>query len=366
MIRAALILPALVLAAAAPSATAQRSTLEFSVVERDLGTIFQHQERQVEFPFTVKGESAVRFFAESKEIDFHTSCGCTNAYLRPDWLAEDGDLSTVEGQRWNLAKPIPAGAQGTVVATFKGERYSNTKESTIALRGTMANTPLILTVRAEVIPVFRLRPAQILLGQITQRDLRAGKIHGETVVHCHESFEILEWKQLPDGMTVEEVGEPTLDPESGAMSRSLRFTLGGGLKAGPWNKMALASTSMEIDLEVLFSAEVLSPVRFDPVNRLHFGFPRAGEVVQRTVSVDLQLEGETLPLPSATLEGTAAAQMEVEVVAREDGKAYDVHVRTREDAAPGRYTGTLRIAFPEGSDYAGHELPVSINIRKKG
>lgn len=364
MIRAGLGSLLVLAALGAPLAAAQRSALKFEVVERDIGTVFQHDKRQVEFPFTVEGATPVRFFPESKLVDFHTSCGCTDAYLRPDWLAEDGDLSRLGEQRWDLSEPIPAGARGTIVASFQGKRYSNTKESTIAVRGTMSNTPVILTVRAQVEPVFRMRPAELALGKVPVGDVRAGKVSAETVVRCHEAFEILEWTLLPDGLRVEEVGEPEVDVESGAMSRRLRFTLSSALEPGPWNRGALATTSLDVDIDVLFSAEILAPVQFDPTTRLHFGFPRAGEVVSRTVAVDLQVEGATLPAPTAVLDGDVAAQMEIEVVAREAGKAYDVLVRTREDAAPGRYTGTLRVSFPEGSGFGGHALPVTITIRK--
>lgn len=352
--------------AATTSVSAQASTLKFDSVEHDIGSIFQHETRVVEFPFVVDGESPVRFFRDNASlgVDFHTSCGCTDAYLRPDWLAVDGDLSTVADQRWDFALPMPAGARGTVIASFKGKGYSHTKESTIAIRGTMANTPLILTVRATVLSIFEVRPAIVAFGVVEVGRVRAGLVTTETSVRCDESFEVSDWYLLPNGMTVEELGEPSVD-DSGGMTRRFRFTLGKDVPLGAWNRQASARTSIDVDLDVVFMAEIQSPVVFNPAGRLSLGFPRAGEIVARTVSIDLKVADATLPMPTAVLEGTIAAQMEVEVVAREVGKSYDVIVRTRKDGAPGKYQGKLRIEFPEGSGFAGHETPVTIRIRKK-
>jgi hypothetical protein len=346
---------------------AQASTLKFDTVDIDIGSIFQHETRVVEFPFVVEGEMPVRFYRDktAEGGDFHTSCGCTAAYLRPDWLAVDGDLSTVENQRWDLALPMPAGARGTIIATFSGKGYSHAKESTIAIRGNMTNSPTILTVRANVLSIFEVRPAIVSFGVIEIGKLRAGLVTAESTVRCDDSFDISDWFLLPYGMTVEELGEPIVD-DSGAMTRRLRFTLGKDTPLAAFNRQAEAHTSIDVNLAVVFTAQIVSPVVFNPVGRLSLGFPRAGEAISRTVSVDLQVADATLPMPSAILDGTIAAQMEVEVVAREAGKSYDVIVRTRKDSAPGKYQGKLRIEFPVGSGFAGHEMPVTIRIRKKG
>ena len=347
------------------AATAQEpGRLVFETKVRDLGTVYQHLERPVEFPFVGAGDTAVRLSRYSREEEFHTSCGCTDAYVRADWLASEDDPKSEEELRWDLSKPIPAGSHGTVVATFRGESWSRSKKSTIMVRGSMADSPVILTIEAFVLRVFDTRPALVDFGDVLEAGLRGSDPTVDLVVTGKEAFEIVRWAELPEGVAVAETAEPVL-LDDGRMERSLRFTLTGGAQAGSLTTSARAETSLGFDFELPISAQVLSAVSVLPLRNLHFGFPTEGETVTRTVTIDLQVADAVLPMPVARLSGDVAGHMSVEVVAREAGRAYDVVVRSLEGMPAGRYKGTLSIDFPEGSGFSGHQMPVSITVRKQ-
>jgi len=345
------------------AAPAQAGRLAFEDTVQTIGTVYQHHEREVEFPFVVEGGD-VRLERYSAQQDFHTSCGCTDAWVRADWLA-DAEGASGEAPRWDIKKPLPEGVRGTVVATFRGETWSREKKSTILLRGNMDGGNVVLTIEAYVERVFEIEPVLLDFGEVLAAGLRAQDPSLEIAVTGKEAFEFENWVGLPAGLAVEELGEPRL-LEDGRMTRRLRFTLGGGTNPGSLTATASVETSLGLLLELPVSARILPAVSFDPSRNLHFGFPRQGEVIERTVTVELQVAGARLPVPAVELDGVLAGHMDVEVVAREAGRLYDVVVRSREDMPAGRYKGTLHIGFPADSGFAGHQMPVSITVRKQG
>jgi hypothetical protein len=354
---------ALAVLLATSAATAQAGRLVFEEEVKAIGTVYQHHEREVEFPFVVEG-SDVRLDRYSAELDFHTSCGCTDAWVRADWLADEEGAGG-EAPRWDIREPLPEGVRGTVVATFRGETWSRDKKSTILVRGNMEGGSVVLTIEAFVKRVFDVEPVLLDFGEILVAGLRAQDPSLEVAVTGKEAFAFEGWVGLPAGLTVEELGEPLL-LKDGRMTRRLRFTLGGGTTPGSLTATASVETSLGLLLEIPVSARILPAVSFDPSRNLHFGFPRQGEVIERTVTVELQVDGARLPVPVVELGGALAGHMEVEVVARQAGRLYDVLVRNREDMPAGRFKGTLHIGFPADSGFAGHQMPVSITVRKQG
>ena len=338
-----------------------RSRLVFETLERDLGVVFQDEDVPVEFPFRVDGPDPVVLLGHGSSDNLPVSCGCTDAHVRPDWLGEAYDV-TIHGEAWDLDQPIPAGASGTVVATFHGNRYERIKKSTVTVRGNMQGGPYLLEVIADVKPVFQSRPTQIMFGKVLAGALRDKDPQVEVQVTAKQAFEVQRWKSLPLGVSVEEIGEPEALSD-GRSLQTFRFTLGQEAKVGMLNAAALAETDIGSDYEIVMSAQVVGPVRFRPENRLMFGFWDAGAAQTRTVKVDLQVAGGSLPVPHVTLAGSIAAQLDVEVVTLREGASYEVRVTAGADTPPGSYDGTLTLDFGD-SDFPSQQLTVKAMVRE--
>jgi hypothetical protein len=338
-----------------------RSRLVFETVERDLGMVYQDEDVPVEFPFRVDGPDPVILVGQGLGDHLPVSCGCTDAHVRPDWLGDAYDV-TIHGERWDLERPIPAGAEGTVVATFHGNRYERTKRSTVTVRGNMQGGPYLLEVIAHVKPVFESRPTQIMFGRALAGSLRASDPSVLVEVRAKDAFEVARWKNLPLGVAVEQVGEPQLEAD-GRTLQSFRFTLGPEAKVGMLNAAAIAETSLGADYEIVMSGQVVGPVRFRPENRLMFGFWDAGSAQTRTVKVDLQVTGGELPEPKVTLEGSLAEHCTVEIVEVRASESFEIRVTAGSDTPPGNYDGVLKMDFGDGA-FPSHQLTMRAVVRE--
>lgn len=347
------------LAALKPS----RSKLVLETDDLDLGVIFQQHDVPVEVKFKVEGPDPVRIVGQGSSDGLPVSCGCTSAYIRADWAAPSGETPDQEN-RWDLSQEIPAGAEGTVIATFHGNRYSRVKSAEITLRGNMANGPLIIGIKADVKPVYQTKPAQVMFGKVLAGALRESDPQTEVVVVAMRDFEVLRWKHLPAGVTAEVIGEAEA-LKDGRVQKRFRFTLGKSAPVGQMNGSALAETSLGFDFEVLLSGQVLGPVKYRPENRLMFGFWDQGEAKTRTVRIELQLPKGTMPEPIVSFEGGIADYLSASFVPAPGARTLDIKVTSSAEMPVGSYNGVMKIVYPEDSKLPPHQLTVKAIVREK-
>jgi len=328
-----------------------RSDLVFDFLEVDLGDVFQHHTYPLEFPFTVEGPDAVLL----TELD--TSCGCTEAFTRPDWDLE------VEGQRWPLNKEIPAGARGAIAATFDAGRYKDEKASTITVRGNFLTRRITLGVKAKVTPVFEMEPRIVQFGEILSGTLREEDPSQLVRVTAMKDFSITRWKRTPPGILIQQqAGKETL--EDGRVVQTFLVTAGPDMQEGRMSSSFIGETDLGIELEFMVNASVLGAVKYAPSRRVAFGIFEEGVAKRRSIKIEATRGAIKLPIPRLEVVGDAAdfIQAELETVTAE--MHYVVHLTLGKDVPSGSYNGVLRIIYPQDSGLAQKEIMLNARITK--
>ncbi len=326
-----------------------RSDVSMKKLEIDLGTVYQRLSYDLEFPFEVNGPDPITF----EEID--TSCGCTEANIRPDW---DPDF---EGEFWPLNQPIPAGASGTVVAIFDGSLYKEEKASTITLRGNFLSNKITLGVSAFIEPIFKLSPPEVRFKDMQLTSLAKEPVSKEIKVTAMGAFEVVRWRRVTPGIIVQESGEAEILGD-GRMVRTFKVSATSDLPEGRLASNVIAETDIGENLEFIVTGTALGPIRYSPqALKLSFGVLDQGP--KRTRAVKLDSTGLDIPQPTFELVGAAADVMVTTLEIREDNKKYSIKVVIPENTPAGQYDGLLRISFPDESGIPVREVVVKALIR---
>lgn len=327
-----------------------KSDLKFDSIKIDLGGVFQHHTYPLEFPFLVEGPDPVILF----ELD--TSCGCTEAFTRPDWDLE------VEGKAWPLNKPIPAGARGAIAATFDAGRYKDDKASTITVRGNFLSRRVTLSVQTHITPVFVMDPTVVQFGSILSGTLRDAAPEEIVKVTAMEDFKITRWKRTPPGVLIEQL-DGVEKTDDGRVIRSFRVVAGSDMTEGRTSSSFIGETDLGVELEFMVNAEVLGAVKYAPSSRVAFGIFDQGKAKSRTIKIESTRGAIKLPVPTLEILGDANKVMQAELVTITAEQHYSVKLLIGEDAPAGSYNGVLRITYPEGSSVAQKEIMVNARIR---
>ncbi len=330
------------------AAAHSRSDLQIEKYEIDLGNVFQQHSSDLEVPFVVVGPDPIVI------TETETSCGCTHAGIRPDW-----DPS-FEGELWPMNREIPAGAKGTIVATFDANRYERVKASTITIRGNFTSSKVVLQVTAFVQRIFSLLPEQVRFEKLAIAQLSNTEVHREIRVTGMEPFEVIRWKRITPGLKVEEIGDAeTL--KDGRMARTFRVSATNTLPEGRLSSSLIAETSLGIDLEFLVNGHVLGAIQYVPSESLSFGIFDQGQSRSRTVK--LESNGMEIPEPQFEVLGDARGVMSAELLATQVGKLYEIKINIGDTTAAGSYNGILRISFPEASGLQKKDIIMRARIR---
>jgi len=329
------------------AAGSSTSNIVFETKSVDLGKTYQKHKYPLSFPFVIEGGDPVVI------TTLDPSCGCTEAKIK------------INGEIWPLGREIPPGTKGEISAVFDGASYRRTKASTIKIRGTASNLPDSLKLETFVLPVFELKPNPILFGDVMYGDLRDNDPEITVEVIGMEPFEVTRWKTVPEGITIQEKGEPTLDEEGKRQTRHFTFRLERNAPAGRMFKSAIAETTLDIPLQITMRATITGPIQYLPEQRLSFGLVNEGETPQRLVTIKANTEQVNVPSPIINIDGKAAKVMTHTLVEKEAGRSYVVRVKLNEDVAFGRYPGSMTVSYPEGSGIESHTFPLSATVRKR-
>ena len=327
-----------------------KSDLKFDFLEVDLGGVFQHHTYPLEFPFLVDGPDPVVLF------ELETSCGCTEAFTRPDWDLE------VEGEAWPLNKPIPAGARGAIAATFDAGRYKNDKASTITVRGNFLSRRITLSVQTYITPVFVMAPAVVQFGAILSGTLREADPEQIVRVTAMEDFRVTRWKRTPPGVLIEQL-DGLEKTDDGRVVRSFRVVAGSDMTEGRMSSSLIGETNLDVELEFMVNAEVLGAVKYAPSTRVAFGIFDQGKAKRRTIKIEATRGAIKLPVPILEILGDASKVMQAELITMTAEQHYSVKLLIGEDAPSGSYNGVLRITYPEGFSVAQKEIMLNARIR---
>lgn len=328
-----------------------RSILKFSEMQKDLGTVYQFQSYDLVFPFQVKGEDPLVI------TEISTSCGCTDAKIYPDWEGADST------KPYPLNQPIPPNAKGRIVAEFNGERAVNEKSSTITIRGNMPEGKVVLGVKAFVVPVFQISPAQARFGDMLTASLRDEDPVVEVEVTAMKEFEVLRWKRVPRGIAVKELTEKHEVHEDGQVTAKFEFTATKDLPEGNLSSSVIAETSLGVDLEVQVIGVIRGAVKYAPNQRVAFGIFDEGTKKVRSIKIESTLGKVKLPEPKVSLTGDSAKVVDAEVVAGATPDSWEIKLRIDADAPAGSYNGVLKIEYPEEAQLAAKEIVVNARIR---
>ena len=286
----------------------QGGTLVFSVLDQNLGDVYQDTVYEnIEFPFEVKGDSPVTITV------YDLSCGCTEANI------------LIDGKVWPRGDALVPGMKGVISATFDAARYKGMKTSSITLRGEGADLPVQLTLNAFVKPHFEMQPTQAQFGEIL-----VGRLREEDPVK-----------------EIQVAGSGPFTPEAAE---------------GRLYSSALAETTLGHNLEILIHAQILGPVRYYPSNRLWFGMQDQGQERKMTVRCQAATDTVVLQAPEAVFTGSDA--FSVQVVEKTPGGEYLARVRLSPDATVGRHNGILEIKWPQELGLQTFEIPISSIVRK--
>ncbi len=320
-----------------------RSRLDFEFDEIDFGTIYQQQEFEVNFPFTVEGPDPVTLLA------LDPTCGCTDVYL------------TVNDKNWELGKPIPAGSKGEVRGMFHSNTYVDLKTSIIHITGDFINVGLRLHLQAFIRRHFKVTPSNLGLGTVSVGQLASAPVKAKFKVTGSEPFKVLRWSQLPRGIEVVEIGEPEM-LEDGRQVRHFEVSLNDKNSAGALFQRLQAETSLHKPLTVDVSAQLLGPVQFKP-STLRFGAVNHGLTPRRALQIIATDPAASLPTPK--IEFAGSEQYTWQLTERIPGREWVVRVHFDGDVDPGRFAGQLKVSFPAEVGVAQQVVKVSALVRAK-
>lgn len=310
--------------------------LEFEELQQDLGEMMQREERSTDFPFAVVGGAV----AISK-ID--SSCGCTE----PELL--------VDGEEWEIGEPMPEGSRGNIRTKFLSSTTDGQRGATITILSDGTPRAHSLKVRATVRPYFRLTPKQVRFGTIP----RGRESSREFTVWGVRPWEVREWLRQPDGMAIEEIGEPEAD--DGGQLRNFRVTIAADAPSGPFGGEFRADTTLDHDLEVIVNAMVAGRILYLPGDRLSFALVRRGEGRERVLRVRASDPDDRIPAPEFELVDSEYFRFEVEETT--PGWEYRVTVSIDPEAPEGRHDGVLRVGFGADPSLEGKEVRLVAIVR---
>ncbi|MDA1259418.1 MAG: hypothetical protein O3A20_02225 [Planctomycetota bacterium] len=352
------------------------STLRFETDRLDLGILHQYEDRAFTLPFTVEGGEAVRL--DSLEV----SCGCTDVSLVVDGevlllaqkkipatgaapSAEEESLTAHAGQEEIL---LPAGTRGEVRGNYHPERRLHEQIVSISVRGSMLNSPARAELRTVVQPLFVIEPIQVVFGKQVDSALNAQAQTREVLVRCAREFKLRGWQKVPPCLRIEDLGVVSSDGGATGFARRYRFTLDGSAPHGVVEQIVSAGTDVGPDLEILVSWKVVGPATYAPDQRVQLVGVPFGKQHERGVKIRPSLPEIQLPQPSAEILGDATAVLRVQVerlpADADLPEGWLVRCTLPAETAPGAYSGTLRISYPDGAELATHEMIVNIRVQE--
>lgn len=318
------------------------STLHFPIKSKDLGKVYQLHEYPLEFEFEIQGKDDMIVTA------LNPSCGCTDARLM------------IDGQPWSLGKAIPGGSKGKIAATFNGERYTNIKTSKIEIKGNGANLPLNLSLKANVHPIFKIKPNKVDFGKVLEWPFRDVNPEAEVMVAGKDPFSVKNWR-TPAGITVEDTGrvEPTVDGEG--QRRWFKLKLQQDAPARMVYGTAVGETDIGFDVEIACTADVVGPVKYLPEQRLQFGTLEVGQTAKRLLKILGTTQDIAIPEPTFVIEdeGIFAAKLEVKKPDRE----MHIVVSVKPEVGAGRHRGILKVRFPAESGFAEKQVQLYARVK---
>ncbi len=369
--------PAVLLLAACSGDTG--SALRFEHPQLDLGQLYQYDELDFSMPFVIEGDSDV--LLESIEV----SCGCTDVRVvvdgkvlmqaekkagatpppEPGKEAEEEALIATAGAQ-NHA--LPPGTKGEVRGSYHPEKRLNQQIVGISLRGSMLNSPTRAEIRAFLKPLFLLDPPRAVFGTLLSGALASNPPAMEMEVRTGRPFAMRGWKNVPAGLRIELMGEPTTQGEGAEIVQRLRLSLEKDLGLGVVEQLVSAGTSLGPDLDLYVSWRVVGPVTYGPDQIVPFGVALQGREVERVVKLWPSVPDLVLPKPRATLLGDAASVIQVSVEALTasptNPEGWVVRCLLLAGTPAGVYNGTLRISYPEGAGLADKELVVYARVKE--
>lgn len=367
-------------AACGDGGPATGSALRFAAARTDLGTIFQYDEVPFALPFAVEGDAPVR-------IDLlDTSCGCTDVRLVVDgetllWAerkggpaqqAGGGEEEGEEEDESLTAKAdrlieLPPGARGEVIGTFRAERRLGERIVAVTLAGSMLNSPSKAEIRTTILPVFEVAKDAGNFGTVQQTALLESGVAREIEVRAPRPFQVRQWRDVPDGIAIEAIGEA--EPAGLQVLQRLRVRMLPHLAVGP---PKLAQVSGETDLGrplvLTLSWRVVGPAIYAPDHRLQFmGVTNARDHVQQ-VKIRPSDAGRNLPEPRLEILGEAAAVLEAAIeplaATATEPAGWLARLRLPQGTAAGVYNGTLSFSYPEGSGIATWTMVVHARVQE--
>ena len=324
------------------------SQLKFEVMSLDLGEVYQQEKHPLMFPFEVEGEDAVTV----KELV--PSCGCTDAQLM------------VDGAAWDLSQPLPPGTKGEIHAVFDSKEYVQTKTSSITVRGNAMNLPAKLSLRAYVNPIFSLKPRLARFASVLRKDLRRRETAPERKIQVTApgAFEVTDWVNLPDWVSIEPQDAGEMDPEGVGFVRTYLVRLDPDIEVGTHTTLAVGQTTLsgkKIQFQVY--AEVSGPAVYHPNTLVSFNMVEQGKEPYRKMRIESAADHVELPAPEMRYEG-AEGVFEVTLDELDPNRKYALIVRVLPDAPQGRHSGKVFLSYPADAKIPNREFPVSVLIRK--
>jgi hypothetical protein len=353
------------------------SALRFASERVDLGVLHQHDRKEFAIPFEVTGDAPVSL------TSIEVSCGCTDVAVVVDGktllLAEKKLTATAaapsasgeeEALKTEVAEGsvvLPQGTRGEVRGTYDPGPRLNEQIVTISLRGSMLNSPARTELRAQLKPLYVLEPAQLLFGTQVDAALRAQSRSQEVLVRAARPFTLKGWKRVPNCLRIEDLGE-VASVDGAGPARRFRFTLDGSAPLGVYDQLVSAATDLGPDLEFLVSWRVVGPATYAPEHRVQFMPVPGGKAHERGVKIRPSLPEVRIPEPTAEVLGDAGAVLRVAVerlpAEGELAAGWLVRCSLPAETAPGAYTGTLRISYPDGAELTDHEMIVNIRVQE--
>ncbi len=321
------------------------SSFNPSIKSIELGSVYQHNQFPLEFPFTIDGEDGI-------VIDrLTTSCGCTDARLE------------VEGQAWEFGVEIPGGSKGIVHAIFDSKDYNGTKTSSITVDGNSPSLPTRLNLAAQVQPVFGVTPHMARFAGILAGELRRNPNPKRTLeVLGSQPWEITEWLDLPDWVTIRDSGEKTVAEDGIGEVHQLIVSLDPDIAEGRHSALAVAQTDIGHKLTFQVYAELYGKVRYFPDRLVGFNLVEKGDDPERRLQINASVDWLNLPMPAVTYEGSEVFDVILDEKTAE--KEFVVIVQVKADAEIGRHAGKVLVTWPDDADIPNREFPISVLIRE--
>lgn len=285
-------------------------SIEFKETVHDAGESWQGETVSHVFTFTNTGD------AELAISRVRTSCGCTASNLSSDRIAP--------------------GESGEIRASFNTRGYRGRKSQPIYVSSNDPDQPTVqLRIETTVKTLAAFSPAALQFGSVT---VGQGAVRETSLVFDGETFPVLEVSAQPEIFSAR-----ILEPESGAAGDGpVRIEVALSPEAPVGRHRGSLTARLDHPRLKTLTARLLASVEgkiaYSP--RMLF-FSRDDHAGGKVKTVSLTNNGE------APVEIRRAAvgipQLEAEVKTVRPGKEFEVAIRMKPDAEPGRYAGELKI-----------------------